>query len=441
MHRSVLIALIAVTISSPLPAAIDCYNTSCLPFVKKLDHIQQDCPKEFRAKNYARSNGGSSEWWKTICAATGPWIYGGLSFYDGEGITGTGGLLRLERKSRAVEVRRLPILRDVSVNSIAADGNVVWFGTTRDQECVGEPFVHGLVRYDWSGGAIQTYEGSDDGPIGFVINDLQIDDHSLWAATDLGVSRLDLDTNTWHHYTPAKEERSAKSILEELLRRTPRECLLSENFENELVEGLARFRPEFLAAYLHGVPAAQWQCPELRFLAARTPDFATLDRHLLRFHPPGSRFFSCVVDGFVTAKHTEAEWRGILVAAWKKKPDSFSPSAFRFFRGDMEIAQMLIGSRYRAVAVVPQILGEKAIPMLAKKLGESGGLDLAATVFALEAASHQRISPDGKVQNVASAGTLHEFLERSWFEWSAAQRDAVVAAWSQHILGPHAEHR
>jgi hypothetical protein len=430
MRRPVLIALLAVTIPSRLLAALDCYNTSCLPFVKKLDHARQDCPKEFRAKNY-----------ETFCAETGLWIYGGLSFYDGEGMTGTGGLLRLDKKSRTVAVRRLPILRDVSINSIAADGNVVWFGTTRHQECDGEPFVHGLVRYDWATREVKTYEGSDDGPIGFVINDLLLDEHSLWAATDLGISRLDRDSNTWHHYTPAKKERSAKEILEDLLRKTPRDCLRSENFENELVEGLAKFRPKLLASYLQSVTPEQWQCPELRFLAARVPDFATLDRQILRFHPPGSRWFSCVVAGFITAKHVEPEWRGMLVAAWKKKPDSFAPEAFRFFRGDMEIAQMLIGSRYRAVAVVPQILGEQAIPMLAKKLKESGGLDLAAIVYALEAASHQRISPDGRVENLASPGTVHEFLERSWFEWSATQRDAVVAAWSRHILRPHAEQR
>jgi hypothetical protein len=373
--------------------------------------------------------------------ATGERIYGGLSFYDGEGTTGTGGLLRLDKKSRAVEVRRLPILRDVSVNSIAADGDVVWFGTTRELECTGEPFVHGLVRYDWSTREIKTYEGSDDGPIGLVINDLLFDEHSLWAATDLGISRLDLDSNAWHHYTPAKKERSAKAILQELLRKTPRECLRSDDFENELVEGLAKFRPQLLADYLRGVPAAQWQCPELLFLAARIPDFATLDRQILRFHPPGSRFFSCVVNGFMTARHVEPAWRDILVTTWKKKPDSFSPEIFRFFRGDKEIAQMLIGSSYRAIAVIPQILGQAAIPILAKKLGESGDLDLAATVYALEAASHQRISPDGKVENLASPGTLHEFLDRSWFKWSAAQRDAVVAAWSQHILRPHAERR
>ena len=148
-------------------AAFICYNTECLPPVAKIEPppAAVTCPKSFRAKNYAKSNEPSPDSWKVVCAETVSFVYGGISFYDGEGITGEGGLLRLNRETKKIEVRRLPLLRKVSVNSIAADGDVVWFGTRIETECIGYPFAHGLVRYDWKTGAIQTWEGKDDGPI------------------------------------------------------------------------------------------------------------------------------------------------------------------------------------------------------------------------------------------------------------------------------------
>ena len=239
-------------------AALICYNTECLPPVAKIDPppARVECPKQFRAKNYAKSNGGA-ESWSVVCAQSGSLVYGGLSFYAGEGITGTGGLLRLDRATKKLDVRRPTLLKDVSINSIAADGDVVWFGTTFNGECVGQPFVHGLVRYDWKSGEIKMWESSNDGPIGFVINAIALRDHSLWVETDLGLSRLDFDTNAWHHFDSKRRERTVKQIIEPLLRTVPRECLLSESFENQLIEGLARFRPRLLISYLNSAPAAE----------------------------------------------------------------------------------------------------------------------------------------------------------------------------------------
>jgi len=232
-------------------AALVCYNTECLPPVAKIDPppARIVCPQQFRTKNYAKSNGGADTW-KVVCAESGPFVYGGLSFYDGEGITGTGGLLRLDRATKKVEVRRLPILRDVSVNGIAADGDIVWFGTTREQECLGQPFVHGLVRYDWKSGDITTWEGADDGPIGFVITAIVLRDRSLWVQTELGLSRLDLETNTWHHFDSKRRERSAKDIFQGLLRTVPRDCRRTDNYDDQLVEGLQLFRPRLLQSIL-----------------------------------------------------------------------------------------------------------------------------------------------------------------------------------------------
>ena len=234
-------------------AALVCYNTECLPPVARIEPppARIVCPQQFRATNYAKSNGGA-ESWNVVCAESGPFVYGGLSFYDGEGITGTGGLLRFNRDTHKIELRRLPLLKDVSINSIAADGDVVWFGTTRNEECVGQPFVHGLVRYDWKTGAIKTYEGRDDGPLGFIISAIALRDHSLWAQTELGLSRLDLDTGTWHHFDSKRHERSAKEIFRGLLRTIPRDCRRTDNYHDQLIEGLQLFRPRLLQSILPG---------------------------------------------------------------------------------------------------------------------------------------------------------------------------------------------
>ena len=237
-------------------AALICYNTSCYPPVAHIEPppAKVQCPAQFRAKNYAKSSVDEAWAWSVVCADDGSVVYGGLSFYAGEGNSGTGGLLRLDRATGKVEVRRVPMLRRVSVNSIAADGDVVWFGTTSNGECEGLPFVHGLVRYDWRTRETKTWEGTDDGPIGFVINAITVRDHSLWIDTDLGLSRLDFQSNTWHHFDRKRRERSPRQIIEPLLRTISPDCLRTDSFDNQLVSGLKRFRPRLLRSILraHG---------------------------------------------------------------------------------------------------------------------------------------------------------------------------------------------
>lgn len=236
-------------------AAFICYNTACLPPVAKIEPppAAVECPKSFRAKNYAKAE-GDPNLWNVVCAESGPWVYGGLSFYDGEGNTGEGGLLRLNRQTNEIEVRRPKMLRKVSINSIAADGDVVWFGTRIETECEGYPFVHGLVRYDWKTGESKTWTGSDDGPIGFLMNAIALRDSAVWVETELGLSKLDLTTNTWHHFDAQRRERTAKEIFDHLLKSVPRDCRATDNYDDVLIEGLQVFRPKLLQSILprHG---------------------------------------------------------------------------------------------------------------------------------------------------------------------------------------------
>ncbi|MFA6954690.1 MAG: hypothetical protein WC538_02320 [Thermoanaerobaculia bacterium] len=420
--------------------------------VAALGPRSETCPKEFGAKRYVDPEesefSGTTE---TVCATSARFVYGGITFYAGEGQTGTGGLLRFDTKTRRVELRRLRMLRDVSVNSIAAEGNVVWFGTTEYGECVGDPFVHGLVRYDWSTREVTTYEGSDDGPLGFVINDILLSPETIWVATDLGVSRLDRADGTWHHYMPyehdgcvAAPELPARAIATILLDTTPREALMNESFENQLVEGFALFRPRLLREYLQSKPATEWHCPELRFLGSRMADYDSFRRRLLPFASPGSERFSCAAEGFARERHVEPEWRDLAVATWKAKPGSVPPAAFRWFRGDREVAELLAASRDpESIAVIPQVLGEASVPLLAPII-ESYTPDTRvryrqiAAVYALELATHRRIDPDGHVELLpdgsnqpwyAEEASLHRYYDERAMRWSAAEESAVVMLW------------
>lgn len=227
------------------------------PYPKPDREPRFHCPTAIRARNYAEIT--DSSWQEsdmTVCAATDDYIYAGLGYYDGEGVDGRGGLLRLDRRSGHVELRRLPLLEDVSVNAIVAQGSTVWLGTTFHEECTGVPFAHGLVLFDWSTGEIKTYEGSDDGPAGFVIHDLHLSGRALWVATDAGISRLDIPTGRWRHWLPEEKddrlieanELPAERILRMLHQTLPPDCFRSDNFENQLLEGLAKFRPKLFAS-------------------------------------------------------------------------------------------------------------------------------------------------------------------------------------------------
>lgn len=116
-------------------------------------------------------------------------VWFGISFYDGEGTGGVGGIGRHDPKTGTTTIRRPNVIRDSSIDHIAHDGQWLWLATTGHYECSGHPPTHGLVRFDWNADRLETFEGRDDGPCGFVVHDLALDPKYLWVATDLGVSR------------------------------------------------------------------------------------------------------------------------------------------------------------------------------------------------------------------------------------------------------------
>jgi hypothetical protein len=193
------------------------------------------CPDFVKKRNDAKASYDDIP--LCVCTQTDDYIYVGLAYYEGEGGTGRGGLVRIRKRDGRVTDRRSTKLDDVSINAIAAEGDVVWFGTTHHGECVGLPIAHGLVRYNFATGEFRTFEKSDDGPAGFVIHDIRIEPSWLWVATDLGISRMDRKTGAWQHWLPGERATRVDALYARLLKSMPQEV------REQIREGLARFRP------------------------------------------------------------------------------------------------------------------------------------------------------------------------------------------------------
>ena len=182
-------------------------------------------------------------------------IWFGIGFYSGEGVDGVGGIGRYDPRTRKMVIRRPKAILDSSINHIRHDGEWLWLGTIGHYECLGDPPTHGLLRYKWATNQIESFEGKDDGPCGFVVHDTLLEQRVLWVATDLGLSRFDRRSKTWDHFapnptaSPPMKPMSCATIYTELLKTLPRVVNGAFNFgdaHSQLSETLKRFRPQFL---------------------------------------------------------------------------------------------------------------------------------------------------------------------------------------------------
>jgi hypothetical protein len=192
-------------------------------------------------------------------------VWFGIAFYEGEGVNGVGGVGRYDPRTGETIVRRPPLIRDSSVDRIVHDGQGLWLATTTHRECVGSPPTHGLVRYEWSTGRIQSYEKRDDGPCGFTIHDLLIEGGYLWVASDLGLSRRTLGRERWQHFvpdatgTPPMRPTTCETLYTRLLDTLPRDTtdVQGGSHYKQLLDPLKRFRPKYVEGYLRSQPPSR----------------------------------------------------------------------------------------------------------------------------------------------------------------------------------------
>lgn len=192
------------------------------------------------------------------CMLLGGKVWFGISYYDGEGITGIGGVGRYDTKTRKMELRRPEVLRGSSVSRLFHDGKYLWLGTAGNYECTGTPPTLGLVRYDWKTRKALTFLDENDGPCGLLVNEfLQLGD-DLWVATDLGLSRWNRKTAKWQNYLPEPDanppmrEMSCPDLYRQLAETLPRsgwnEVMPAASPYHQLMETLAHLRPRAIDA-------------------------------------------------------------------------------------------------------------------------------------------------------------------------------------------------
>lgn len=207
-------------------------------------------------------------------------IWFGISFYEGEGATGVGGVGRYDLQTKQMEIRRPVKLRGVSVNHILAEGSRLWAGTTARGECVGQPATEGLVIYDWE--ADRTLDlGQHEGMCGFVVHGLERIGDDVWVASDLGLSvgRKPMHPATsrrWEHFVPRPNANvpaqsvACHEIYRDLLDRLPYEgdesIAVGTSFYRIFFRSLMEFHPAFVEQYVAQesgkLPPAPSQAPQ-----------------------------------------------------------------------------------------------------------------------------------------------------------------------------------
>ena len=207
------------------------------------------------------------------CASDGQTLWGGISFYGGEGYWGVGGLARQDRSTGEVRFIRPAPQRFTasSTGPIAFFAGTLWMGSYYSGECGGPHPGNGLKKLEHYP-SMDHYVAEDVPEVcGFAIRDFQEFDGALWAATELGLSRLDDDGGpVWTNYVPDLEH-------PDLMREIGCDDLYKELLQSERLAETAGFdignafdvfwrrlsnlRPEFATRYLrelHGLPTEDY---------------------------------------------------------------------------------------------------------------------------------------------------------------------------------------
>lgn len=211
------------------------------------------------------------------CVQIGDEIYFGLAFYDGEGVTGAGGIGRYQPAIDRLEIRRPRILRDVSVHRLVHAGRSFWLVTRVQSEGSSYGYAPGLLRYVWENDEVESFEDRDDGPCGFEVADLAWKDDSLWVATELAVARWDGSNGSWTRWDSSGEETSCDDLYRTLYaafsandRATNGACDLGTSTFDIFETSLGRHRPTLLAE-IRGEP------PPVPSPTTRVPPFPHLE--------------------------------------------------------------------------------------------------------------------------------------------------------------------
>jgi hypothetical protein len=189
------------------------------------------------------------------CQQVGDVIWFGISYYDGEGSEGVGGVGRYDLATKKLEVRRPAELREASVSHLVHDGNALWLATYASFES-GDTPASGLVRYDW-----EKDIATPQSLCGFFFHDMVLIRGDLWVASEMGLARGRLGENglrQWENFIPVLDQPSlvqpvwCEDLYAKLLETVPRPegDVDSDDLWNLLVTPMAKHRPEVVGRIL-----------------------------------------------------------------------------------------------------------------------------------------------------------------------------------------------
>ncbi|MDH5192671.1 MAG: hypothetical protein OEW32_03190 [Nitrospira sp.] len=385
-------------------------------------------------------------------------IWFGISFYSGEGVSGVGGIGRFDPLLHKTVIRRPKVILNSSIHRIVHDGAWLWFGTVGHYECTGDPPTHGLLRYKWDTNQIESFEGREDGPCGFLVHDLLLEQQALWVATDLGLSRFNRRSKTWDHFVPDPaasppiKPTSYSALYSTLLNTIPQVLksapIVSDvDVSSQLFESLKHFRPTFLTKHIERIPPPDLTCDQLTVLAARIGTYQTLKTKLLVHHPVGSPHFICIMNSYNGKDARSTEIRDLLLSSRMNQgnkganQDEAALNLLQRFSGDSTVGEVLVSRLnsmphpWREAELLPSMLGTRSVPHLIAALKrftdvERHGNMLRSIVTALTEATGIVISPNGFV----TLKSLNAAWDRDFFNANVPSRMAAqwTTWWNAH---------
>lgn len=129
-------------------------------------------------------------------AEDGGFLWLAIRYYAGEGFLGLGTVVRFDPQTNEARVFRSTALDTSSVTQIAAAGGKLWLGTLHE----GEGFIRpaaGLVRFDPAAEQFHAYRPGQSALLGSIVTALHAEQSFLWVATDAGMCRLELASESW----------------------------------------------------------------------------------------------------------------------------------------------------------------------------------------------------------------------------------------------------
>jgi len=329
--------------------------------------------------------------------------YFGLTFYEGEGSDGIGGIGRYDPSTKKLEVRRPQWLRDKSVGPLTTDGHTMWFGAYQQYEK--NDVWWGLVRYDWDRNVLTPLVGSD-APCGAHITDLHLDATTLRVTTTAGRSSLDLATGRWS--VPSDCHRFYRAVIEGALK----------DYELDPIEQIARIDPAAARAIIFKRKLDPKHFGELQMIGMVSRNFTELKKYAIdRVADP--QWLAYALDRFAKHKSKERAWRDFALAFARR---TGHVDHLRYFRGDAEIFDYLVA--HRSVELLPWIDSKRAIPVLLDMLAKAPDAD---ALLAIERAAHLRIEADGTRTPLAPDSDTPEYADEEFGAFERSDRAEIAA--------------